>query len=175
MKISRIILRKMIIREVRNILTNPGNLSESDFVKKLISDKDVDSIMKTIDNINGLDSIILDVNSEPYIWKFFKRYPSPETVTDACLSDIREMIKPLGLSQKRSVALVRMSDDYISKDWKVNPAVLYGIGKYGSDVYRIFCTGEWSSVKPKDHALNDYHMWLKTEPKYSINYTRSCV
>ena len=50
----------MIIREVRNILTNPGNLSESDFVKKLISDKDVDSIMKTIDNINGLDSIILD-------------------------------------------------------------------------------------------------------------------
>ena len=115
------------------------------------------------------------VDSEPYIWKFFKRYPSPETVTDACLSDIREMIKPLGLSQKRSVALVRMSDDYISKDWKVNPAVLYGIGKYGSDVYRIFCTGEWSSVKPKDHALNDYHMWLKTEPKYGINYTRSCV
>ena len=115
------------------------------------------------------------VDSEPYIWKFFKRYPSPETVTDACLSDIREMITPLGLSQKRSVALVRMSDDYISKDWKVNPAVLYGIGKYGSDVYRIFCTGEWSSVKPKDHALNDYHMWLKTEPKYGINYTRSCV
>ena len=61
MKISRIILRKMIIREVRNILTNPERLYESDFISKLTSGKNVDSVMKTVQSLGSdLDSIVLD-------------------------------------------------------------------------------------------------------------------
>ena len=102
------------------------------------------------------------VDAEPYMWKFFDKYPDPPAAARADPSDIQEMIQPLGLSERRSKTLVRMSDDYINKDWKLSPDVLYGIGKYGSDAYRIFCLGDWRNVQPRDHALNDYNNWLKT-------------
>ena len=79
---------------------------------------------------------------------------------------IQNMIKPLGLSERRSRSLVRMSNDYIHKDWKDTPDVLYGVGKYASDAYRIFCLGDWRNVTPKDHALNDYHVWLSEKEAY---------
>tara|TARA_Y100000310_G_C20673515_1_gene811561 strand:+ start:1257 stop:1712 length:456 start_codon:yes stop_codon:yes gene_type:complete len=101
------------------------------------------------------------VDAEPYIWKFFEKYPDASVAVSADSDDIRDMIKPLGLSERRSRSLIRMSDDYINKDWRYSPDVLYGIGKYGSDAYRIFCLGEWKSVSPTDHALSDYHKFLK--------------
>jgi methyl-CpG-binding domain protein 4 len=82
------------------------------------------------------------------------------------------MIHSLRLSQKHSVELVRMSDDYINKHWKDNPTVLYGIGKYGSDVYRIFYLGVEVSFEPKDRVLSDYHV---STTKYDINYSQNCV
>ena len=88
---------------------------------------------------------------------------APPIPTDDDVDDIADMIGPLGLSQRRSKTLVKMSYDYINEDWRSDPAVLYGIGKYASDAYRIFCLGEWKDVQPKDHALNDYHSWLKKE------------
>lgn len=103
------------------------------------------------------------VDAEPYMWKFFERYPTPASASVANVDDIVDMIGPLGLSQRRSKALIKMSYDYINEDWRSDPAVLYGIGKYASDAYRIFCLGEWRDVQPKDHALNDYHSWLKKE------------
>jgi methyl-CpG-binding domain protein 4 len=102
------------------------------------------------------------VDAEPYMWKFFDIYPDAKSASGACKKEIQKMIKPLGLSERRSNSLVRMSNDYINKDWKDSPEVLYGIGKYGSDAYRIFCIGDWKNVAPKDHALNDYHQWLKS-------------
>jgi methyl-CpG-binding domain protein 4 len=101
------------------------------------------------------------VNAEPYVRKFFNQYPDAKSAALASAKEIEEMIRNLGLSRKRSVALVRMSNDYLVKDWKDSPDSLYGIGKYGSDAYRIFCKGEWRCVEPKDHALNDYHNFLK--------------
>ena len=101
------------------------------------------------------------VEAEPYIWKFFKSYPDAKSAAIADPADIQQMIQPLGLSSRRSRALVRMSHDYIEKQWENSPDALYGIGKYGSDAYRIFCAGDWQSVEPKDHALNDYHSFLK--------------
>ncbi len=100
------------------------------------------------------------VDAEPYMWKFFKKYPSPKFAAKEDPEEIEKMIQPLGLSRRRSRTLVRMSNDYLSKDWKESPDVLYGIGKYGSDAYRIFCQGRWRDVSPKDHALNDYHNFL---------------
>ena len=101
------------------------------------------------------------VQSEPYMRDFFKLYPTPETAAKANQNDIQKMIAPLGLSQRRSKALIMMSNDYLQKDWKDKPDVLYGIGKYGSDAYRIFCKGEWEEVIPKDGALVNYRTFLE--------------
>ena len=102
------------------------------------------------------------VDAEPYMWKFFEKYPNPKCAAAANPSDIQKMISPLGLSERRSKTLVKMSNDYLEKDWKSSPDVLYGIGKYASDAYRIFCIGDWKNVQPKDHALYVYHDFLKT-------------
>jgi len=109
------------------------------------------------------------IDAEPYMWKFFERYPDPRSAAVADECAIQMMIQPLGLSERRSKALVRMSYDYLNKDWRDTPDALYGIGKYGSDAYRIFCLGDWRNVEPKDHALNDYHNFLlKTYQKRDI-------
>jgi methyl-CpG-binding domain protein 4 len=99
--------------------------------------------------------------AEPYIRKFFTSYPTPEAAAAARIEEVQDMISNLGLSRRRSKALVSMSYDYLIKDWKESPESLYGIGKYGSDAYRIFCLGDWKNVNPNDHALNDYHAFLQ--------------
>ena len=101
------------------------------------------------------------VQAEPYMWIFFKKYPTPEDAASANPEDIRKLIQRIGLSERRSKALVKMSNDYLKKDWRNNPETLYGIGKYGSDAYRIFCQGKWKSVEPSDGALVNYHNFLK--------------
>ena len=93
-------------------------------------------------------------------YRIYNSAGTPNEASKANLNDLQSMIQPLGLSERRSKTLIRMSNDYISKHWRDSPEVLYGIGKYGSDAYRIFCLGEWRNVQPKDHALNDYHSWL---------------
>ncbi len=105
------------------------------------------------------------VQSEPFMWDFFSKYPDAQSASQADPKDIEEMIQPLGLSRRRSVSLVRMSNDYLLKEWKDQPDVLYGIGKYASDAYLIFCMGQWRDVEPKDGALVNYHNFLKE--KYS--------
>ena len=101
------------------------------------------------------------VQAEPIFWEVLKRWPTPKALSIANHSELVKLIAPLGLSEKRSKALRQMSYDYIHKDWKDEPGRLYGIGKYGSDAYKIFCTQDWKSVTPKDKALNNYHDWLK--------------
>ena len=89
-------------------------------------------------------------------------FPTPAAASTADTDEIAEMIQPLGLSQRRSKALVRMSNDYLRKDWRDSPESLYGIGKYASDAYRIFCLGEWKDVSPRDGALVNYHQYLQS-------------
>ena len=103
------------------------------------------------------------VKAEPYFWECINRWPKPADMANAHPSEIEEIIQPLGLSRRRSKALVQMSKDYMQKDWRDQPEVLYGIGKYASDAYRIFCKGEWQQVKPKDGALVNYHNFLKEQ------------
>lgn len=99
--------------------------------------------------------------SEPFFWETINRWPDPQRLAKANEQELISLIKPLGLSERRSKALKRMSDDYNKLDWKDDPTSLYGIGKYASDAYKIFCLGEWESVKPKDGALVNYHNYLK--------------
>lgn len=101
------------------------------------------------------------VQAEPYFWEVLERWPSPASLANANPSKLQELIQPLGLAERRSKALIRMSYEYSIKDWREQPDMLYGIGKYASDAYRIFCTDEWREVEPKDGALVNYLGWLK--------------
>lgn len=102
------------------------------------------------------------LTAEPYFWKVLDRWNTPSKLASADDNELIEMIQPLGLSQRRAKALKKMSYEYTHKDWKDDATKLYGIGKYGSDAYRIFCKGEWKDVQPKDGALVNYHNYLKT-------------
>lgn len=101
------------------------------------------------------------LTAEPIFWQVIKRWPDAQSLSKANINDLIDMIKDLGLSQRRAKALIKMSDDYINKDWKVDPTQLYGVGKYASDAYRIFCRGGWRDVEPKDGALVNYRNYLK--------------
>ena len=90
----------------------------------------------------------------------FHKYPCPVSMTMAKESDLHSIIKSLGLANKRVKTLKRFSEEYITKKWET-PKELYGCGKYADDAWRIFCRGDWKEVEPNDHALNDYHGFLK--------------
>ncbi|XP_054707366.1 methyl-CpG-binding domain protein 4-like [Uloborus diversus] len=93
--------------------------------------------------------------------EFFSKFPSPHATLNAKISDIVSTLQCLGLQQKRAAIILKFTDEYLHKSWKY-PIELHGIGKYGNDSYRIFCVNEWKQVKPKDHMLEKYHVWLKT-------------
>jgi methyl-CpG-binding domain protein 4 len=97
--------------------------------------------------------------AEPLIWEYFEKYPCPDVARKASIEELAIFLKPIGLSSRRAKALVKMSQEYIEKDWK-EPIELYGIGKYANDAWKIFCTSSWKEVQPKDHALTWYHDWL---------------
>lgn len=116
------------------------------------------------------------VQSEPIFWEVLSRWPTPSALSEADTHELTDLIKPLGLSQRRAKALKQMSYEYTHKSWKNDPSSLYGIGKYGSDAYYIFCTEKWQEVNPKDGALVNYYHWKtknnvqKENALYTENY-----
>lgn len=78
-----------------------------------------------------------------------------------------ELIQTLGLHEKRAKIIIRFSEEFLTKDWRM-PRELHGIGKYGDDSYHIFCIGDWKNVKPNDHKLNFYHAWLWEQEKLGL-------
>ena len=103
------------------------------------------------------------VQAEPYFWQVMARWPTPRHLAAADQKELQNLIQPLGLAERRSKALIKMSYEYSHKNWKKQPDILYGIGKYASDAYRIFCTETWESVTPKDGALVNYLNWRKSQ------------
>ena len=97
---------------------------------------------------------------EPMLNSFFDKYPDPKSLDDACDNELKKMIKPLGMSNKRSQTLKRFSREYLEGQW-TKAIQLHGIGKYGSDSDRIFFLGEWESVQPRDGALVYYKGFLQ--------------
>ncbi|XP_062854616.1 methyl-CpG-binding domain protein 4 [Trichomycterus rosablanca] len=95
----------------------------------------------------------------PILWQFFERYPSAEVTQTSDWKPLADLMQPLGLNALRAKAIIRFSDEFLTKSWRY-PNELHGIGKYGNDSYRIFCVGEWREVTPSDHKLNYYHKWL---------------
>ena len=69
--------------------------------------------------------------------KLFKRYPDPQSYLRGRLKKQQEMLKPLGMWSVRAKRLRRMSKEFL--DWNgAEASDLHGIGKYGSDSYKIF-------------------------------------
>jgi len=72
----------------------------------------------------------------------------------APLNRLRRLIKPLGMWRVRSKRIKQMSREFLSWDGK-DAAALHGIGRYGSDSYRIFFKKQYN-IKVKDKELRKY-------------------
>ncbi len=69
--------------------------------------------------------------------KLFKRYPNPKAFLRGRLKTQQNILKPLGMWSVRARRLRQMSKEYLTWDG-VEASDLHGIGKYGSDSYKIF-------------------------------------
>lgn len=108
------------------------------------------------------------------VWeKFFQRWPSAEhlwaeAAPAPVLLEMLDMIRPLGLQNKRSWAIWRMTFDFIAlrpdKNLDVDISRLHGVGKYGSDSYNMFCRG-YLVEDAKDKELQNYLRWAQHQPE----------
>ena len=73
--------------------------------------------------------------------KFFKRYPNASAFLRGRYNAQEKMLRPLGMSTVRAKRMRQMSLDFLSWDHK-DATDLHGIGKYGSDSYKIFYKNE---------------------------------
>ena len=73
--------------------------------------------------------------------KFFRKFPSAYRLLQSNKDTIAEMLKDLGMKNVRAHRIWRMSEEYLTWDGK-DATELFGIGKYGSDSYRIFYKNE---------------------------------
>ena len=73
--------------------------------------------------------------------RFFKKFPGPFSLLQSDKETIAEMLKDLGMKNVRANRIWRMSKEYLTWDGE-DATELFGIGKYGSDSYRIFYKNE---------------------------------
>ena len=85
---------------------------------------------------------------------FFKRWPTHTSILQDTREDVEKMIAPLGMRKVRSERIYRMSEQFESWNGK-DATELYGIGKYGSDSYRLFYKNEIPE-NVGDHELKRY-------------------
>ena len=73
--------------------------------------------------------------------KLFRRYPNAKAFLRGRLSTQQNILRPLGMWSVRAKRLRQMSKEYL--DWDgIEASDLHGIGKYGSDSYKIFYKNE---------------------------------
>lgn len=91
---------------------------------------------------------------EPVLEKFFDRYPTFESVLRSTPPALELILRPIGLSRVRAKRIYNMSIQYQTWDGE-DATQLCGIGKYGSDSYKIFFKNEIPS-DVKDGKLQEY-------------------
>jgi methyl-CpG-binding domain protein 4 len=97
------------------------------------------------------------------MWKFFDLWPTASDASRANFDEVHELVKDLGLGERRAKTLIKMSEDYLSWD-KKDPKTLRGIGEYASSAYKIFCEHNWAGIpEPKDGALKNYWRWINNK------------
>ncbi len=85
--------------------------------------------------------------------ELFTKYPTPKDMMDAEHSDLADILKPLGLYNRRATSLRKMSEGYINGFKSVDE--LYGIGQYAKDSWEIFQNSNFN-VEPTDKVLQEY-------------------
>jgi methyl-CpG-binding domain protein 4 len=87
--------------------------------------------------------------------KLFKRWAThTELLSSANISGLEQILRPLGMQKKKAERIYRMSKQFDA--WNGEDATeLYGIGKYGSDSYRLFYKNE-IPIDVGDHELKRY-------------------
>lgn len=85
--------------------------------------------------------------------EFLSRWPDEISYLASNPDEVIEVIRPLGFYNRRERAIRKMSEDYLTWDQK-DATELYGIGRYGSESYRIFWLGE--RFEPQDKELRKY-------------------
>ena len=94
--------------------------------------------------------------------KLFKKWAThTELLSSATISKLEQMLQPLGMQKKKAERIYRMSEQFDNWDGK-DATELYGIGKYGSDSYRLFYKNE-IPTNVGDHELQRY---IKEELKH---------
>lgn len=92
---------------------------------------------------------------------FFKYFPTPEAAITGDDELMRLILQPLGMQNIRVKRIKGMSRDYLDWDGK-DPTDMYGIGKYGSDSYRLFVSGELLEYhRVDDKELKKYVKWAQ--------------
>ena len=86
--------------------------------------------------------------------KLFGICPTPVHYLNTLPETIKGIIQPLGMVNVREKRLRQMSFDYLEWDGE-DATELYGIGKYGSDSYRLFYKNEIPE-NVGDHELKRY-------------------
>ena len=84
----------------------------------------------------------------------FSKWPTPEKMSKAPLRSIQKIIKPLGMWKVRSKRIKKMSQQFPAWDQK-DAAELHGIGRYGSDSYKIFYLNK-TNIRVTDKELKKY-------------------
>lgn len=85
--------------------------------------------------------------------EFLDRWPDEEAYLSSTPDEVIPVIRPLGFYNRRERAIRGMSRDFLSWDFK-DASKLYGIGRYGSESYRIFWLNE--RFEPQDKELRAY-------------------
>jgi adenine-specific DNA glycosylase len=84
---------------------------------------------------------------------FLTKWPTPYDFTRAGEQEVKDIIWSLGMMNVRYIRIHRMTQDYLTWDGD-DATMLYGIGQYGSESYRIFFKNE--RFEPKDKELRRY-------------------
>ena len=86
--------------------------------------------------------------------ELFENCPTPQRLLKTGPALLKAILKPLGMVNVREKRIRQMSKDFLT--WDGNDATkLYGIGKYGSDSYRLFYKNEIPE-DVGDHELKRY-------------------
>lgn len=107
------------------------------------------------------------------VWeKFFERWPTPHSLcvpdpdepTILIFDELRKILRPIGFQNRRAERIWRMTFGYICcpDPAKISdPTDLYGIGKYGSDSYKMFVYPGEIVEDVEDKELRNYVRWAK--------------
>jgi methyl-CpG-binding domain protein 4 len=91
--------------------------------------------------------------------ELFTKYPTPKDMMKANQSELADLLKPLGLYNRRAKSLIKMSKGYVKGFKSVDE--LFGVGQYAKDSWEIFQHGN-VDVNPTDKVLLEY---LRVETK----------